>query len=252
MRFVYEYRTSDNELHEGSICARNRDAAFSVLRAQGIRPCRLHEAPGFANKLFGKGKRWIAIGGLLLLVIVSLLLLWVKDRRLNQYEDAHNSPLPRHQLYGDPALISELEHHNFASIFSTEAERILAWFAQPGVVHTFTDPNWAKKLEQGLIPSLSVEIQLSEKDPREIDELKRIVIGMKQEARRYLANGIGTPERYVRRLRERQLRELQIYRRAVEDLKNEQDPLKRERINSSLRAIGLRTVPHSDIELGAE
>ena len=252
MRFVYEYRTSDNVLHDGSLSACDRDTAFSVLRAQGIRPCRLYEAPGLANKVFGKGKRWIAIGGLFLLVVASLMLLWAKDRRLDRYEDAHNSPLPRHQLYGDPALISELERCNFASVFPTEAERILAWFAQPGVVHSFTDPQWAQKLAQGLVDALSAETQLSENDPREIDELKRIVIGMKLEAKRYLENGIGTPERYVRRLRERQLREVQIYRRAVEELKNERDNEKRERINSSLRAIGLRTVPHSDVELGVE
>ena len=61
MKFVYEYRTSDNELHHGSIAAADRDAAFASLKARGVRPARLVEAPGVLNKLLGKGKRWIAI-----------------------------------------------------------------------------------------------------------------------------------------------------------------------------------------------
>ena len=61
MKFVYEYRTSDNALHHGSVAAADRDAAFAALKARGVRPARLVEAPGFLNKLFGKGKRWIAI-----------------------------------------------------------------------------------------------------------------------------------------------------------------------------------------------
>ena len=61
MKFVYEYRTSDNALHSGRIAALDRDAAFAALKARGIRPARLVEAPGLVNKVFGKGKRWIAI-----------------------------------------------------------------------------------------------------------------------------------------------------------------------------------------------
>ena len=62
MKFNYEYRTSDNVRHTGVIAASDREAAFAALKAQGIRPGCLAEAPGFFNKLFGKGKRWLAIG----------------------------------------------------------------------------------------------------------------------------------------------------------------------------------------------
>ena len=57
MKFIYQYRTSDNEVKRGEIVAPDREAAFQLLRAQGIKPARLEEAPGVFNKLFGKGKR---------------------------------------------------------------------------------------------------------------------------------------------------------------------------------------------------
>ena len=94
---------------------------------------------------------------------------------------------------------------------------------------------------------LETGMPVAEGDSREVAELKRIVAGMKDEIHRYLANGIGTPQRYVRRLLERQVREAQIYNRAVADLKNEKNEEKRNRINASLRAIGLKTVPLGEL-----
>ena len=52
------------------------DAAYKLLKSQGIKPGRVVEAPGFFNKLFGKGKRWLAIGALIVVAAVLALLLW--------------------------------------------------------------------------------------------------------------------------------------------------------------------------------
>ena len=38
MKFLYEYRTSDNVHHDGTINAPDREAAYAALKAQGIRP----------------------------------------------------------------------------------------------------------------------------------------------------------------------------------------------------------------------
>ena len=70
MKFLYEYRTSDNAKHSGTICAGSRDAAYAAIKALGVRPSRVVEAPGFFNKLFGKGKRWIAISLLAAVAVV--------------------------------------------------------------------------------------------------------------------------------------------------------------------------------------
>ena len=53
MKFFYEYRTRDNERRSGEVNAADREAAFALLKSQGIRPSRLNEAPGLANKLLG-------------------------------------------------------------------------------------------------------------------------------------------------------------------------------------------------------
>lgn len=73
MKFNYEYRTSDNKLHEGVVSAASRDDAFAVLKARGIRPGRVTEAPGVFNKLFGKGKRWIAIVALAVALAIAVI-----------------------------------------------------------------------------------------------------------------------------------------------------------------------------------
>ena len=41
MKYKYLYQTKDNENREGFVDARNRDAAYALLRKQGIRPYRL-------------------------------------------------------------------------------------------------------------------------------------------------------------------------------------------------------------------
>ena len=61
MKFEYEYRTCDNERKSGMISARDREAVFVTLKAQGINPSRVREAPGVFNRLFGKGKRYLVI-----------------------------------------------------------------------------------------------------------------------------------------------------------------------------------------------
>ena len=61
MKFLYTYRTPDNKQHRGEIAAATKEAAYAALRAQGIKAGHVDEAPGVFNKLFGKGKRWMAI-----------------------------------------------------------------------------------------------------------------------------------------------------------------------------------------------
>jgi hypothetical protein len=66
---------------------------------------------------------------------------------------------------------------------------------------------------------------------------------MKQELRAYLADGIGTIESYVMRLRERQIEEIRIYERVKQELESVTDLKIREQRNESLRAMGLKTIP---------
>lgn len=112
MKFNYEYRTSDNKLHGGVVRAASREDAFSTLKARGINPARVTEAPGFFNKLFGKGKRWIAIGLLafaLALALAALALRRGGTEPVQDYDELDPSVIKRFEELGhDSDSIREL------------------------------------------------------------------------------------------------------------------------------------------------
>ena len=73
MKFVYSYNTRQNERREGlTISAPNRDAAFSELNRQGIRPYKLQPAPVLWNKVLALGGRGNPIIGLAIVLVVSV------------------------------------------------------------------------------------------------------------------------------------------------------------------------------------
>ena len=109
MKFIYEYRTKDNIRHEGVINAASRDAAFAALKAQGIRPGSVKEAPGVWNKLFGKGKRWIAIVLLAIIAIISMTFALHKNESITPsfIADSAVGGAMRRQILGDSAIIEK-------------------------------------------------------------------------------------------------------------------------------------------------
>ena len=112
MLFNYEYRTSGNEPRRGSLRARTRDDVYAELKARGIRPSRVFEAPGFLNKLFGKGKRWLAILALGTVLTLTLYLLSKNAglKVLLKPIPPESRPVQRsaETLTSDPALKAEL------------------------------------------------------------------------------------------------------------------------------------------------
>lgn len=229
MKFSYQYRTKANELKFGTVCAADKDAAYALLRSQGVKPSRLEEAPGFWNKLLGKGKRWLAIGVLSLVSLVLGLWAWsvnreVEDRTL--YEE-------RGQIYGDPGVLREQFSKGWADVFASEGDRLLAAYAIPARTVAASVATQAE-LSVSLVP-------VSEKDLREIAQMKRMVNGMKRELRDYLRAG-GTVAGYRRRLDIRQQAEKAIYDRArVELLRSDDEQAWKDR-NGQLRAMGLPLV----------
>lgn len=229
----------------GEIAAADREAAFQALKAQGVKPAKLEEAPGVVNILFGKGKRWIAIT-VLLAVAGALAVLFTRTSEELKEIRSQETAMPRHQIYGEPAFMENLERTDYASVFALEGERYLACFAQPGQIHRFTDRDWRGKFAASIPAVLTNAIAFAESDRREVKELKQVVNGMKDEIGRYLANGVGTPDTYVKRLEERQTKEFQIYNLAVQELKDEKDLKRFEVRNAALRAAGLKTLPLPD------
>ena len=87
MKFIYSYTTHQNERREGlTISAPNRDAAYSELNKRGIRPYKLHPAPGVWNKMSAVGGRGLAIIILVLIVGVLVTIALAQHKDNVQYE----------------------------------------------------------------------------------------------------------------------------------------------------------------------
>ena len=238
MKFLYQYHSSDNVQHDACIDASDRDAAFRLLKARGIRPCWLVEAPGFFNKLFGKGKRWIAI---VVLGILCLVLGFVAYRYFaNERRQAINALYDdRAQLYGDPVVIAECEATGWTNVFASAFDRYLAKYAIPGRKVEFAPQNF-DGVE--LTPTA-----IAEGDLAEVAQMKRMVNGIKREAAEYIAAG-GTIKGYLKRLDIRQRAENSFYMNALLQVRHCKDLNVWKNRNAELRAMGLPMVVMESVE----
>ena len=243
MKFIYEYRTSDNVRHAGEIAATDQRAAYVALKAKGIRPSRLTDAPGFFNALLGKGKRWLAIAALLVLVGV-LVVAWSKKRReasrlvadeaySRLYED-------RSQLYGDPVVIAEANQVGWANVFMNVGDRYLAYHAIPGRKCGCGKTIPAQVVE-AIFKGMNNPVPVDDDDLAEIAQMKRMVNGMKLELQEYVKAG-GSVSSYLRRMEIRQRAEVGILERVHGELQRSNDTSLWKKKNAELRAMGLPMV----------
>lgn len=250
MRFLYEYRTSENVPQSGTIAAPNRDAAFAMLKERGIRPSKVVEAPGVFNKVFGKGKRWLAIAFLLVVALGATLALTRTTAELKEAkEEVSLVTLPfedmtRRQVIGDTMLIEKGIRDGWSEVFAEEGERFLASFAVPGVPVGVRNTS-----EEAISAALARKVVVEPSDGLEARQIKAMVEGMKEELRDYLAAG-GTIVGYGKELVKRQEQEIAYYTRA----KAEIDKLKAsgasddeifavwEDRNNKLRRMGIKLV----------
>lgn len=247
MRFLYEYRTPDNERHKGEIRAADKEAAYSALKRKGIKPCRFDEAPGFFNKLFGKGKRWILIGVLGVGCVVLGAVVYTQGTRHDTQgaDDIFDSML-RRQVIGDAAIIEKGVATGWSDVFALEGERFLASFAIPGV-----PPGLRNTTEEEIGKALRTP-RSALRTPHTLEErqIRAMVEGMKVELRDYLAEG-GTIASYGRRLVRRQEEEIAYYNRtkvaletaAASGMGDARLEAMWESENARLRNMGIRLVP---------
>lgn len=245
MKFRFEYRTSDNVRHEDVVFAANREAAFASLRQKGIRPIRVEEAPGILNKLFGKGKRWIAIVCLSAVAVLALMLFRESRIEVKNVTDVFDSKV-RRQVLGEASVVARGIKTGWADFFELQGERLLASFAVPGTapaVGGATEDELLKALEAAPKPVLTSSTALEER------QIRAMVEGMKDELRKYLSRG-GTVEKYLKRIKRRQTEEIGYYNRAKNEVEvavrggmreEDIDGMIEDR-NSKLRAMGIRLV----------
>ena len=250
MKFLYQYKTSDGVRHEETCFASSERRVYDELKQKGIRPFNVRLAPGIFNRILSFGKRGLAILVLTILALVLVFALRSTQKDIELIEEAQATPLARHHIYCDPALMDEMKRTQFAAVFPDPGERLLACYAQPGVI---VSSPFLSPLQRPALPDFSAtlahELVILPNDSREVRELKRIVLWMKNELREYLSDGVGTPETYLKRLNQRQHEELLVLQRARNQVSVNNTPEELQKANAALRAIGLETlVPDVDQE----
>ena len=257
MKYTYAYKTPDGMRHDDSMNAASREEVFAELRKRGIKAIKVVAADGSKANGEVRGVRKRVVAALVALAAVSVgVVAYFSGTRTAAVVAAKTMAVsPRHQIYGDPAIMEAFERGDFGEVFSRDGDKMLAIFAQPGKLMCGKGVNPRRLVigngELGTAfdeyskteLSLDKDIAVSTDDSREVRELKQIVNGMREEMRVYLANGNGTVKSYWRRLNERTLSEMQIYERTKRELEKETRPEIWEQKNESLRILGLRTIP---------
>ena len=134
MKYTYAYKTSDGVRHEDSMNASSREEVFEALRAKGIKAIKVVAADGSkANgEVRGVRKRVVVVLVALATVCADVIAYIGGERTgANVVPDPAVSS-PRHQIYGDPAIMEGLERGNFSDVLPRDGDRLLAIFAQPG------------------------------------------------------------------------------------------------------------------------
>ena len=257
MTYTYAYKTSDGVRHEAAMDAESREAVFAALRTQGIKAIKVVAADGSkANgEIRGVRKRVVMVIVVIAAVVVGIAAFFLGESNNRTIKQSNNSlSAPRHQIYGDPVIVGAFERGDFGDALTNKADRMLAWFAQPGKLMSpkGVDPRRMAGEFAATYCNMSPDLrevsgtscQFLPDDSREVRELKQIVNGMREEMRAYLANGNGTPRSYWRRLIERTQQEMQIRERTRRELEHEKDAAVWEGKNEALRRLGLRTIPN--------
>ena len=257
MKFLYEYKTRENERRSGEIAAPSRPAVYAELKKQGIKPYKVELAPGFWNWVQSLGKRTAAIA-LLVVAVVGVCFLWRGTREeAEEYKDlaaanedkaaVYNDKFEnktRRQVIGDTAIIEKGIRNGWADIFPEEGERFLASFAIPGV-----PAGQRNTTEEEIKAALGRQVPPTESDSIEARQIKSMVEGMKDELREFMANG-GSIKEFGSCLVERQEAELGYYNRTkgeLETMKTSGMDAKQlealwEKRNNELRQMGIKLV----------
>ncbi|MCR5414070.1 MAG: hypothetical protein K6F50_05005 [Kiritimatiellae bacterium] len=201
MRFMYAYKSSDGTRHEDEISAESREAVFEELRRRGIRAIKVVACDG--SKANGevrpqRRKRWLALSALVGAVVASAIFTAL-DRSGDadiaadsprsgtvqaQANERVATPRTRRQI-GLEAITNAVP---LESIFAHPSEALLARFAEPGRL-VKVDVSGDTELAEDFRDALETPIVITAEDTAEIAELKRIVVGIKDEAKMMMASG---------------------------------------------------------------
>ena len=229
--------------------ASSREEVFETLRAKGIKAIKVVAADGSKANGEVRGVRKRAVVALVILAAVwAGVVAYIGGERTGEGGHAGRVTLPlesgtRRQVIGDMAIIEKGIRTGWADVFAREGDRFLASFAIPGV-----KAGQRSTSEEEMRRALEGKVAPQPTDPIEVQQIKAMVEGMKEEARQYLAAG-GSLVDYGKRLVERQEAEIAIYNR----VKNEIETIRKtmaedafeaylEERNDELRNLGIKPI----------
>ena len=251
MKYTYAYKTSDGVRHEASMNAASRDEVFAALRKQGIKAIKVVAADGSKANGEVRGVRKRVVAALVVLVAwgvgVSAYLGGALTGGSSASGTAFQTDQSRRQIIGDAAIIEKGIRNGWSDVFELEGERFLASFAIPGV-----KAGQRNTSEKEFAAALENKCTVEASDSLEARQIKAMVEGMKNEARRYLAAG-GSIVEYGKRLTERQDAEIAVYNRVKADIEKARATMSEsefmtywEKRNDELRNLGIKTIGLSD------
>lgn len=248
MKYTYAYKTSDGTRHEATMVAKSREEVFAELRKQGIKAIKVIAADGSKANGEVRGVRKRVVTALVAFVALAVgVVAYFSGTRTGGVsapsEPSFATDQDRRQIIGDAAIIEKNIRNGWSDVFELEGERFLASFAIPGVKAGQRNTS-EKEFQAALVHRCEVKPT----DSLEVQQIKAMVEGMKNEARRYIAAG-GSIVEYGKRLTERQDAEISVYSRVKADLdkarrnmKDEEFMTYWEKRNDELRNLGIKTV----------
>ena len=249
MKYTYAYKTSDGIRHEATMVAKSRDDVFAELRKQGIKAIKVVAADGSkANgEIHGVRKRVVAALVAFVALGVGVVAYFTGTRSGGDLGDSATTAFAtgqdRRQVIGDAAIIEKGIRNGWSDVFTLEGERFLASFAIPGV-----KAGQRNTSEKEFAAALENKCEIKPNDSIEVRQIKAMVEGMKEEARRYITAG-GSIVSYGKRLTERQDAEIAIYERIKTDLEKAHSSMSEdeymiywEKRNDELRNLGIKTI----------
>lgn len=229
--YTYTYQDAQGLRHEGEIRATDKDSAYTELRGKGIRPMKVVEkiVPVVKKGIRGLRKRditAIVVVGVVVAIAASVYCFGL-GRKSGETEsqtlrEEVEVGLPRH-------IVAMPSDDVLAEAFPNDSLRLLAKYAVPGAVVE----------EEGELIETEVFAPIAnlDSDSQDVAELKQIVIGMVQDARRYSANPDGM-KRYYEFLKERQAMERLRFADTLRRIA--QKEISHDEGNAILRGMGLQ------------
>lgn len=253
MKYTYAYKTSDGVRHEDSMNAASREEVFETLRKRGIKAIKVVAADGSkANgEIHGVRKRVVAALVAFVAAGVGVVAYFSGTRTGGNLGGSSardfETDQARRQVIGDAAIIEKGIRNGWSDVFQLEGERFLASFAIPGV-----KAGQRNTSEKEFTAALENKCVVTDTDSLEARQIKAMVEGMKNEARRYIAAG-GSIVEYGKRLTERQDAEITVYNRVKAEVEKAKDSMPEtdfilywEKRNAELRNLGIKPVVLSD------